>query len=431
MPFYGVVTPKFRGVVGSWSECSSLAVGVRGSRYKKFSTERDALNFVAFCGSRKRKERGDVKAVAAGILGKRKRGAEPQYVMRDDGSGLGDLVVPGSSVRYVYTDGACSANGRRGALAGCGVFFGPGDPRNISCRLPGISQTNNRAEMLAVCLALEAYAREPPGHALVIKSDSNYTVKGLREWLPRWKSNGFMLADGRGPVKNQDLWIRLDRSRTALTSGGRSVHIEWIRGHSGHQWNDSADGLATEGCNKPMASTPAEPRANLPASGENIEAKTIVTAAAAPSTPVAPPSAAVIPAGSASSSRPAVGTSHKQQLGGDQGARVMRKFVRSIQAIRPLYAGGVIRKRTFGRMICALTDQFVTELKAPQDDPAGIPADPDASSGERVTNFGEIHEEEFKRGCEALCRIAKQDDMAEETFTNCMQLWIKGFRRPL
>ncbi|KAI8906010.1 ribonuclease H-like domain-containing protein, partial [Gorgonomyces haynaldii] len=138
----------------------------------------------------------------------------------------------------VYTDGACSSNGTSSAKAGIGVYFGPDDPRNVSCPLPDVQgqhPTNNRAELYAVIKAMETVEEK-----CIIYTDSQYTVKGLTEWMPGWKKRGWTKADGKA-VLNVDLWKRLD------TIYDKHKHqIVHVKGHVGNHGNEMADRLAVQ-----------------------------------------------------------------------------------------------------------------------------------------------------------------------------------------
>lgn len=135
-----------------------------------------------------------------------------------------------------YTDGACSGNPGRG---GWGVVFLDG--RTFSGG--EAATTNNRMEMMAVIRALE---ETPPGDALTLHIDSQYVIKGITQWMAGWKRNGWLTA-AKKPVKNKELWERLD----ALTDGrpGR-VEYKWVKGHSGDPHNDEADALAVAAIGK-------------------------------------------------------------------------------------------------------------------------------------------------------------------------------------
>ncbi|MBT1017686.1 ribonuclease HI [Canibacter sp. lx-72] len=101
--------------------------------------------------------------------------------------------------------------------------------------------TNNQAELMAVLDLLRA--TENAAGELVIQSDSKYVIDSLTKWMPGWKKKGWRKADGK-PVLNVELMQELDRALT-----GRKVTFEWIKGHSGHLLNETADTLAVETAN--------------------------------------------------------------------------------------------------------------------------------------------------------------------------------------
>src|SRR5262245_27984002 len=134
----------------------------------------------------------------------------------------------------VHTDGACSGNPGPG---GWGAILAFGDHEK---ELKGgeAHTTNNRMELMAAIAALEALKRP----CLVdIHTDSQYLRNGILTWINQWKGNGWRTAD-RKPVRNVDLWQRLD----ALLTRHR-VRWHWVRGHAGHLLNERADRLAREG----------------------------------------------------------------------------------------------------------------------------------------------------------------------------------------
>ena len=98
--------------------------------------------------------------------------------------------------------------------------------------------TNNRMELMAAIQALETMNR--PCH-VELHTDSQYLRQGITEWLPGWKARGWRTA-AKAPVKNEDLWRRLDEARLRHT-----VSWHWVKGHAGHPLNERADALAREG----------------------------------------------------------------------------------------------------------------------------------------------------------------------------------------
>ncbi|MDA3889726.1 MAG: ribonuclease HI [Allgaiera sp.] len=138
-----------------------------------------------------------------------------------------------------YTDGACSGNPGPG---GWGVLMQAVTDGTVmkERELCGgeADTTNNRMELLAAINALEALSR---ASRVTIITDSAYVKNGITEWLAGWKRKGWKTSTGK-PVKNVDLWQRLDAARTR-----HEVRWEWVKGHAGHPENERADALARQG----------------------------------------------------------------------------------------------------------------------------------------------------------------------------------------
>lgn len=136
----------------------------------------------------------------------------------------------------IYTDGACKGNPGPG---GWGVLLKSG---GVEKELFGGERetTNNRMEMMAVIQALEALKR--PCH-VILHADSQYVLKGINEWLAGWKARGWKTA-AKQPVKNVDLWQRLD---ALVTGSGHRIEWRWVKGHDGDPGNERADALANRG----------------------------------------------------------------------------------------------------------------------------------------------------------------------------------------
>ena len=134
----------------------------------------------------------------------------------------------------IHTDGACSGNPGPG---GFGAVLQWGEHTR---ELKGGENhtTNNRMELMAAIVALETLKR---ACAVDIHTDSQYLRQGITSWIHTWKRNGWRTSDKK-PVKNADLWPRLD---AAL--GHHTIHWHWVRGHAGHDLNERADQLAREG----------------------------------------------------------------------------------------------------------------------------------------------------------------------------------------
>jgi ribonuclease HI len=140
---------------------------------------------------------------------------------------------------FAYTDGACSGNPGPG---GWGVLLiaRDGDTVVKERELNGgeVLTTNNRMELLAAISALETLARPTE---ITIITDSAYVKNGVTEWIHGWKRNGWRTA-GKDPVKNVDLWQRIDAAQKT-----HKVTWRWIKGHAGHAENERADALARAG----------------------------------------------------------------------------------------------------------------------------------------------------------------------------------------
>lgn len=140
---------------------------------------------------------------------------------------------------FAYTDGACSGNpgpGGWGAL----LIARDGDTVLKERSLKGgeADTTNNRMELLAAITALETLDRPT---ALTIVTDSAYVKDGITSWIHGWKKRGWKTA-AKKPVKNEDLWRRLDAAVAR-----HDVTWEWVKGHAGHPENERADELARAG----------------------------------------------------------------------------------------------------------------------------------------------------------------------------------------
>jgi ribonuclease HI len=140
----------------------------------------------------------------------------------------------------IHTDGACSGNPGPG---GWGAVLQYGDKER---ELKGgeLATTNNRMELMAAIQALEALTKPCK---VELHTDSQYVMKGISEWIHGWKRRGWLTADKK-PVKNEDLWKRLDQARLR-----HEVDWRWVKGHAGHDLNERADALARQGMLETLA----------------------------------------------------------------------------------------------------------------------------------------------------------------------------------
>lgn len=138
------------------------------------------------------------------------------------------------TVVEAFTDGACSGNPGPG---GWGVLLRwNGTEKELKGGEP--DTTNNRMELMAAISALEALKRPVPIH---LHTDSQYVKNGITTWIHGWKKNGWKTAS-KDPVKNEDLWRRLDD-----LVARHKVEFHWVKGHAGHVENERADQLARDG----------------------------------------------------------------------------------------------------------------------------------------------------------------------------------------
>lgn len=138
-----------------------------------------------------------------------------------------------SHVVKIYTDGACIGNPGPGGWAAI-VQYPDKDPVELCGGFSGT--TNNRMEILAAIYALESLQTESK---VTLITDSKYLIQAIEDWIKRWKHNGWRTSNGT-PVKNKDLWLRLD----ALVKKHK-VSFKWVKGHAGNPQNERCDELAT------------------------------------------------------------------------------------------------------------------------------------------------------------------------------------------
>jgi ribonuclease HI len=138
-----------------------------------------------------------------------------------------------AGVVKIFTDGACRGNPGAG---GWGVLLQYGEHEK---ELKGSEQdtTNNRMELMAAIVGLETLNRPSK---VILTTDSQYVRNGITQWIHQWKRNGWRTS-AKKPVKNVDLWQRLDKAIQA-----HEVEWHWVRGHSGHDENERVDELANQ-----------------------------------------------------------------------------------------------------------------------------------------------------------------------------------------
>ncbi|MBX9736415.1 MAG: ribonuclease HI [Phycisphaerales bacterium] len=161
----------------------------------------------------------------------------------------GAAAIPDSAPRVLlFTDGACSGNPGPGGWA-----YILKHPASGKVRKDAGGQaltTNNQMELTGAIMGLKALTRPS---VVELYSDSEYVLKGLREWVTGWKKRGWKTA-AKQPVKNRELWEELDNLRS-----GHRVTMHWVRGHDGHPENEECDQMAVRAARvasgKPEAAT--------------------------------------------------------------------------------------------------------------------------------------------------------------------------------
>jgi ribonuclease HI len=143
----------------------------------------------------------------------------------------------------IFTDGACKGNPGPGGWGA--ILISGGHRKDLWGGEP--ETTNNRMELMAAIQALEALKKPC---TVELHSDSTYVLKGITEWMAGWKARGWKTGD-RKPVKNEDLWRRLDQARLR-----HDVTWRWVKGHAGHELNEHADALANRGVDEVLGIAP-------------------------------------------------------------------------------------------------------------------------------------------------------------------------------
>ncbi len=216
MKYYAVANGRTTGIFTSWPEAERQVKGFAGAKYKSFKSKAEAEAFLKNpeYASQKQKKRPPAKS-------SRNAGAPDNYPK--------DAVI-------VYTDGGAIGNPGPG---GYGVVFEDGDEYAGGYNLT----TNNRMELMAVIVALEALQGER--RPIVLHSDSRYVLNGITKgWARGWKKRGWKKSDGN-PALNPDLWEKLLNLLPGL-----DIRFQWVKGHAGDPLNEACDHLANSTARK-------------------------------------------------------------------------------------------------------------------------------------------------------------------------------------
>ncbi|KAL8336388.1 hypothetical protein RB601_000280 [Gaeumannomyces tritici] len=282
--YYAVAVGNKPGVYTDWSEAQRAYAGVKGPKYRKFLSRAAAEEYVlAFGGPAGKRALASQKAAAgrgksAVVAAAEESEEEEDGDDDDDGEDEDDdddddpaemlqpvakkqktqtaaasaasnkrpAPPPAGGLTEIYTDGSSIGNGKANAAAGVGVFFGEGDPRNISERLARDSpQTNQRAELTAILRALQSV---DAAEGVRILTDSKYSISCVTEWYRKWAQTGWVTsAAGAQPVKNADLVRAIRAVIDEREAYGATTQLVWVKGHNNHPGNVAADALAVQG----------------------------------------------------------------------------------------------------------------------------------------------------------------------------------------
>ncbi|PIA12953.1 Rnase h protein 1.0, isoform c, confirmed by transcript evidence [Coemansia reversa NRRL 1564] len=239
--YYAVRVGRRPGVYNTWEDCKHMTQGFPGAVFKKFKQSSEAQAFVGESVSVSRY----MEAISAVDSNTKKVLSQSRPTPPPVGETENEIVV--------YTDGASAGNGRRGAVAGVGVYFGENDPRNISEPLEGERQTNQRAELTAILRAIQSLSIDSSSSstkAIRICTDSMYSINCLTTWFRNWERNGWMGSTGK-PVENQDIIQKiLNLIRLRINNAASPVRFLHVRGHAGVPGNEAADQLAVAGAKR-------------------------------------------------------------------------------------------------------------------------------------------------------------------------------------
>jgi ribonuclease HI len=223
MKYYAVFK---KGIYMSWDDCKKVVHGLKGAKFKKFGSKEEAEFFVKY--------------------GVEKKAPDKKYItlISKKEDPLIEKPTYDESKIYVYTDGACSNNGKKNAKAGIGVFFGKDDPRNISKPLISPKQSNNIAELTAIIEAYQVLESEIlEGKSVVIYSDSVYAMRCCGEYGRKRESE-----EWRSDFPNKDLV----KKAYNIFSKHPNVEFRYIKAHTDGSdihsiGNANADQLAVKG----------------------------------------------------------------------------------------------------------------------------------------------------------------------------------------
>ncbi|KAI0479047.1 ribonuclease H-like protein [Xylariaceae sp. FL0804] len=234
--FYAVARGHKPGIYNDWSVAQPQIAGFKGPKFQRCDTHAEAVEYIRVHGS---------QAAQAALA--KEEGLEPPAKKGKSSSKKAVLNDDDPDVLEVYTDGASRGNGRAGAVAGYGVFFGEGDERNVSERLRDGEPTNNRAELTAILRTLEIV---PIDQKLRICCDSQYSLSCITDWYKKWMANNWKKSSDGQKVQNQDLIKAIREIIDEREGAGMETLFQKVAGHAEIPGNVAADKLAVAGALK-------------------------------------------------------------------------------------------------------------------------------------------------------------------------------------
>lgn len=245
--YYAVADGRNTGVYNSWGDCSSQVTGYSGAKFKSFASKEAAQSFIA-----------SNSAPLSQPLSS-SRPSAPSYSSYGGSSSFlsstrSKPLEPKRDVQKIYTDGSSRGNQHANPKAGYGVYYGPGDSRNVAVPLGDVENTdvkrsNQRAELHGMGHALreiESSHNKGSDQKYEIYTDSQYARNALEEWTPKWRDNGWTSTAGKD-VANRDIIEDASDRLDSLRSKGVNIDIRHVKGHGTNQGNIEADRLANIG----------------------------------------------------------------------------------------------------------------------------------------------------------------------------------------
>ena len=239
--FYAVAKGRSKGVFTKWTDVVPLVKGYTFAKFRKFATREEAEAFVAEHATIKIRSSGQQQILTTVDGLALKPPSAPIDIPEDTYTPIKET----KDILIVFTDGACSANGRANARASYSSVWPWHPEHDGGWRITEGAATNNRGEFMGLVKSFEIADKIDPEctKELLVFTDSMFLINCLTKWVVGWKRNGFKKADG-SPVLNQDLLVLLDQLMRR-----RKVTLRHVSAHTGKkdwasQFNDKADRLA-------------------------------------------------------------------------------------------------------------------------------------------------------------------------------------------